>query len=89
MTTVQFLWLGLTGVIFALWALHMFRYLFLLFAHARRRSGLLFPGPSTTLQSFADFLRDPEFRVPRTRLLVLTLAMLAASAANPLLFGPS
>lgn len=88
MTLAQILWLGLMGLIFALWALQMFRTLFALARRARRDSGQLFPGPISALRTFGAFLREPTFRPVRIRLLVLTAALLATSTAAPLVIGP-
>lgn len=82
------IWMIANGVLFALWAMQMFRCLFRLRAEAaaaeRRRTGRMLPGLTVTLRSFAAFLRHPHHRADRRRLMWLTLCLFAMLALRPL-----
>ena len=74
--------LAIQAVVFALWAFLMFRALFRLRRRAVLRSGRAFPGLGDTLEGYAAFLRDPEFRTDRRVLGAVTLLMFALIALN-------
>lgn len=74
--------LAVQGLVFLLWAVLMFRGLFALRRRAVARSGRMIPGPGATLDGFAAFLRDPEFRRERNRLGLVTVLLFALVAAN-------
>lgn len=65
----------LQGAIFLLWAIQMFVSMFRLRARAARELGITFPGPFSTLRYWGVWLRDPDTRPERVRIVVLTLAL--------------
>lgn len=70
------LWLKtFQGVIFLLWAAQMFVSMFRLRARAARELGVTFPGPFSTLRYWGIWLKDPETRTERRRLLLLTILL--------------
>lgn len=65
----------LQGVVFVLWALQMFVSMFRLRGRAARELGVTFPGPFSTLRYWGIWLRDPDTRSERRRILLLTVLM--------------
>lgn len=65
----------LQGVVFVLWAAQMFVSMFRLRKRAARDLGVTFPGPFSTLRYWGIWLKDPDTRPERRRLLVLTLVL--------------
>mgnify|MGYP001546349796 FL=1 len=63
------------GAVFVLWAAQMFVSMFRLRARAARETGVTFPGPFSTLRYWGIWLRDPDTRPERRRLLVLTVLL--------------
>lgn len=90
MTQGELLWGSLAAqtLIFAVWTVVMFTTLFRLRRNAMSRSGTPFPGPRTTIATFAAFLRDPTEARARRRLGLLTLAMFVAIAFHALVAVP-
>lgn len=74
--------LAVGAVVFALWALSMFRTLFALRRRGAARSGRAFPGVGETLHQWARWLRAPEDRTDRRRLAGVTLALFGWIALN-------
>ncbi|QIE46763.1 hypothetical protein G5B38_15215 [Pseudohalocynthiibacter aestuariivivens] len=92
MPALSIFWFALTGLIFAIWAMQMFRGLSRLFQAARARAdarGAMWPTPIEQLTSFRDFLTEPEYRRDRRRLLILTLLMFAAISGQMMLNPPT
>lgn len=85
MTPAATLWLGVQGVVFAVWTVLMFRTLFRLRARAVARSGQAVPGLSATLEAYSAFLRLPEYRSDRRVLGAATALMFVMIALNPVL----
>lgn len=82
------LWAGMLavqGVVFVIWTWLAYRSLFRLRARAVERTGHAFPGLSATLESFAAFLRHPDYTKDRRQLGLATAAMMATLLANGLL----
>jgi len=69
------------GLLALVWAFLMFRTLFRLRRRAVVTSGAAFPGLGATLESFAAFLRAPEYRSGRLALGLVTLALFAVTGA--------
>ncbi|WP_088625684.1 hypothetical protein [Oceanicola sp. 22II-s10i] len=82
MSGLAVIWLVAEGVIFALWAVQMFRVLFRIRRDLAAETGAMFPGPVATLRGFGWFLRRPEYRRDRRVLGGLTLAMMAMIAGS-------
>ncbi|MCB1341097.1 MAG: hypothetical protein KDK24_08540 [Pseudooceanicola sp.] len=76
MTATRIILLVLGAAIFAAWAWHMFRVLFLLRKRAGTETGQMFPGPSAAWHQWGRFFRSPEDRILRQRLTGLTLGLL-------------
>jgi hypothetical protein len=74
--------LGLQGLVFAAWAVLMFRTLLRLRRRAVARTGRPFPGLSATFEGFGAFLTAPEFRTDRRLLGAVTLALFALIFLN-------
>lgn len=89
MSVPQIIWLGLSSLIFALWAYLMFRTLFRLLrgalANAAKR-GAAWPNAREQLGQFATFATAPEYRRTRWQLFGLTVALLSVQLTGQTLW---
>jgi hypothetical protein len=92
MGTGQIVTLSLMGVVFVLWAAHMFVYLFRLRRDATERMQRDGAGPfarfAYTLATFRDFAVAPRYRRDRNRLALLTVLMFASIGAHAFFLSP-
>lgn len=73
------------GLVFAIWAYHMFRAVFRLYGHAVRKSGRMMPGFGAQIGALQAFLAEPAFRSDRRRLFLATAALAVLTLAFAIL----
>lgn len=83
MSAARILWLAVSGVVFAAWAVLAFRTLFELRRRGEARTGRALNGPGTFVAAARDWGRDPAARPGRRALAALTLALIALSLLGP------
>ncbi|MBF9042781.1 hypothetical protein HKCCE4037_05555 [Rhodobacterales bacterium HKCCE4037] len=84
MSTGAILQLAFQGVVFAGWAVLMFRTMFLFRKRDLHQSGRMFHGPTGFVKQAEYWLRSEEDKRDRRLLLVFTLLLFASIALNAL-----
>lgn len=87
MTPMRIIALVATALVFAMWALTLFRTLFALRRKASARTGKAFPGPLDSLREWGLWLRDPSLSAERRRLFVMTICVILLALLNFLSAG--
>ena len=87
MTGAMILRFSLLGIVFFIWAVLMFRNLFLLSGRARQRTGQMVAGPGAFLTEVGTWLRAPEDKLRRRNLGFLTVALTVMILTGALLGG--
>jgi len=85
MSSMQLVLVILQGLIFAAWALVMFRCLFHVRRRAEQKTGQVFSGPVTFLGAIREWLSDPDERKWRVLLLILTVALILKTGLSAIL----
>ena len=89
MSTGQIIQLVLQGLVFIVWAIMMYRTLFLFRRRAAEETGRPFPGTGQFLKQAGRWLRSPEDRSERNTLLFLTFVLVVMVASSALLAPPN
>lgn len=89
MSMAQHIWLGLSALIFVLWAYLMFRTLFRMSRAARARAalrGASWPSMAEQFHEFIALFTAPQYRRDLVQLIVLCIALWAVQWAGHILW---